>query len=282
MISPELKKVKSNALHVMTWNVNNKSCRGLVDSIVGVKDGEFSGKPIVCCLQEVPFGDLDESDHCFFELMVGMHGDELTGRRFPRYTQWGPAVVLPKHAMLMNVYNPSYFEKAVKRIENGGTELGIRSTKWVAFRLGGRMYAVISVHCTNKLVKRDKLIPSIFADGKSFADAGYNVIIAGDFNTTPEQWKKYDLCGFRTDKSSFDTDEDRQITNINPDGSFYDRIDYIFTRFGTDLILDKEEIKGIDGTELPRCKRSFCTELKEKGHDHAIVLDTFSIYSQKN
>jgi hypothetical protein len=282
MILSGPKKVKNNALHVMTWNVNNKSCRGLVDSIVGTKIGEFSGQPIVCCLQEVPFNDLDESDHCFFELMVGMHSDEPGGLRFPKYTKWGPSVVLPKGATFLNVYNPTYFEFALRRVENGGTELGIRSTKWITFSLNGHNYAVISVHCTNKPLKRDKLIPSIFADGKSFADAGFNVVIAGDFNTTPEQWKKYDLCGFQTDKSSFDTSDDRRITNINPDGSFYDRIDYIFTCFKNDMVLDKEEIKGIINTELPRCKRTFCTEMKEKGHDHAIVIDSFSLSTQKN
>lgn len=273
---------KINKLHILSWNVNNKDCSNFVDSIVENKLSYSEDEPIIACLQEVPYSTFKKSNHCFFELMVGMHSDEPGGLRFPKFIHWGPAVILPKNAIFLSEYTPSYFNNALIRNIDGGTEIGIRSTKWITFKLNGCLYIIISVHCSNKENKRDLLIRSIFEDGKRFANSGLNVIIAGDFNTTPEQWKKYDLCGFDTDKMAFDTSDNRQITNINPDGTFYDRIDYIFTYFKNNYKLEKEDIKGIDNSDLPRTKRRMCTEMSSNGYDHAILIHSFSLCDTKN
>ena len=225
----------------------------------------------------MPYADLDNipDSHCIFELIVGMHSDGPGLPRFPKYTRWGTAVVLPKRAKIIQIADPSYFKNALKQ---GGLELGIRSTKWVTFSLDGYNYAVISVHCSNNKKKREIMIPSLFADGQAYANYGYNVIIAGDFNTTPIEWIEagYDRKKFQTDISTFDTSERRPISHINPDGSFSDRLDYIFTCFQNGMQRESEEIRGIDDQRIPRMERTFGSGMKRQGHDHAIVVQTHS------
>jgi hypothetical protein len=159
---------------------------------------------------------------------------------------------------------PTYMETSLL---NGITEIGIRSTLWVAIehKKTKKIFVLISVHANaGNVIKRSKLLESIFRDADDFEKLNLYPIIAGDFNEKPDVLNGYLKTNLQSSWNNSVTD----VTHINYTSKFIGHIDYIFS--SKKLLKTNAIISGIDQNN-----KEMTSSMKLSGNDHAIVSQIF-------
>lgn len=206
---------------------------------------------------------------------VGMSSTSKGERRFPKAENH--CTVLVWNDSQFNFLwkeNPSYMDTS---LINGSTEIGIRSTPWIAVEHieTKKVFILISVHAhAGNPTKRSKLLTSIFQDAEMYEGLNLCPIIAGDFNEKPEILNGYLQTNLRSSWKIGAID----VTHINNENNFMGYIDYIFS--SRELLSNDVVISGIDqntGSMSPTMSPTMSTKMQQSQNDHAVISQLFFV-----